>query len=495
MRRISRGLVAASPRCALRGEIFVAVPLQDGPLNGIVCGLNLRRVASHRKQEMAEILPFRALHYSPARVPELQAVVTQPYDKITPEMQARYMAASPYNMVRVIRGREEAGDSKKNNVYTRAAKTFEEWIRGQVLVWEDAPALYRYDQEYRLPASDGAMRRRRGFIALGRLEEYSARVIHPHEETLSRPKADRLELLKATHAHFGQIFVLYSDPQGAIEQALESEGERSGRPWIEATDEYGTAHSVWRVQDERVMESVVEKLRAKPLVIADGHHRYETALAFRKLWRGEHGDDPRADYAMMTLVRMESDGLTILPTHRVLDSLPEFSWQKTLASAQQFFDWIPAEVSEGALPQFLSRLAELGRSRATFGVYAGKHQAGWLALRAGADPERLIPGTAPTLARLDTVLLHRLLFEPVLGVTRQAVREEKNLHYIREPRLAREEVDRGRAQVAFLLNATPIRDVWENALGGHVLPQKSTDFYPKMLTGLAAYWLDNPAGI
>jgi uncharacterized protein (DUF1015 family) len=476
-------------------KFFLTALLRDRPPNRIVCSLNLRHMESHPKREMAEILPFRALHYNPAVVPELETVVTQPYDKITSEMQARYYAASPFNIVRVIRGREEPADSKKNNVYTRAAKALKEWIRGQILVSENAPALYRYDQEYRIPGSDGPWKRRRGFIALGRLEEYSAGVVHPHEETLSRPKADRLELLKATHAHFGQIFVLYSDRAGAIEQALESAAEASGRPWRKATDEDGTVHSVWRVAEERVIESVLEKMRAKPLVIADGHHRYETALAYRKIWRSEHADDPRANYAMMTFVPMESDGLTILPTHRVLGSLPEFNGENMLAVARQFFDWIPAQGDASAPRQFLTRLAELARSRTAFGVYAGKGQAGWLTLRADQNLERLIPGTPPTLARLDTVLLHRLLIERVLGVTPEAVREERNLRYLREPQLAIEQVDRSRANVAFLLNATPIRDVWENALDGHVLPQKSTDFYPKMLTGLAAYWLDNPAGI
>ena len=445
---------------------------------------------------MAEILPFRALRFNPEIVGKLESVVTQPYDKISPEMQARYYAASPFNIVRVIRGLEEPVDSAENNVYTRAAETLGDWIQSRALVSEGEPALYRYDQEGRWPRGARAVMRRRGFIALGRLEDYSAGIVFPHEETFSGPKADRLELLKATHAHFGQIFVLYSDPEGTIEAALDKDSPATERPWERASDEYGTVHSVWRIQDSSAIESIVEKMRAKKLVIADGHHRYETALAFRGFWRSQHGDDPRADYAMMTFVRMETDCLTILPTHRVLHSLRDFDWEIALAGAREFFEWTPATREGGDWRgRFLNALAELGRMRPALGVYGGSERLGWLALKPAIPLQRLLPDLPPSLARLDTVLLHRLLIERVLAISREAVREEKNLRYVREPDLAFEEVDRGRAQVAFLMNPTPVKEVWGNALAGHVLPQKSTDFYPKLLSGLTAYWLDNPAGI
>ena len=164
---------------------------------------------------MAEILPFRALHYDPRKISDLGAVVTQPYDKISPEMQARYYGLSPYNLVRIIRGRTLPEDGPADNVYVRAARDFQAWIKSGVLVSEHEPAIYPYHQEYEVPGQRGLRKERRGFIALLRLEDYSARVVHRHEETLSGPKADRLELLKATRAHYGQIFMLYSDPGGA----------------------------------------------------------------------------------------------------------------------------------------------------------------------------------------------------------------------------------------------------------------------------------------
>ena len=270
---------------------------------------------------MAEILPFRALRYNPAKAGELGRVVTQPYDKISSEMQARYYDLSPYNLVRIIRGRQSAGDSPQDNVYTRAARSLREWIEAGVLVSDSEPAIYPYHQEYIVPGTTQT-RRRCGFIALCRLEDYAARVVHRHEETLSGPKADRLELLKATRAHFGQIFVLYSDPAREIEPALETGA--AGSAFEIVTDEYATRHLLGRCANPATIERVTEALRARKLVIADGHHRYETALAYRDLCRAEGGRDERAEYVMMTFIRKESEGLTILPTHRVIHSLPGF---------------------------------------------------------------------------------------------------------------------------------------------------------------------------
>ncbi|MBI1941274.1 MAG: DUF1015 domain-containing protein, partial [Acidobacteria bacterium] len=255
---------------------------------------------------MAEIFPFRALHYDPEKVGDLGRVITQPYDKITAEMQARYYDLSPYNLARIIRGRQTAEDSPQDNVYSRAAGYFRDWIESRVLVADPEPAIYPYYQEYSVPGPNLARKERRGFIALCRLEDYAARVVHRHEETLSGPKADRLELLKATRAHFGQIFVLYSDPQGTVESALAARTQ--GRPWKSLRDEYDCGHSVWRITDAATLTRVVDVMRDKKLVIADGHHRYETALAYRDFCRSQGLHDNRAEYVMMTFVRKEAEG-------------------------------------------------------------------------------------------------------------------------------------------------------------------------------------------
>ena len=446
---------------------------------------------------MAEVIPFRALHYDPEQVSGLDKVVTQPYDKITPEMQARYYQLSPYNLVRIIRGRPRPEDTPQDNVYSRAARDFHDWIEKHILVSEPEAALYPYYQEYRAPGQVGTRKQRRGFIALCRLEDYPAGVVYRHEETLAGPKADRLELLKATRAHFGQVFVLYSDPEDAIEATLAASTRE--KPWQRVNDEYGTGHSVWRVTDPLTIEQVSEAMREKKLVIADGHHRYETALAYRDYSRVLSGYDERAEYVMMTFIRMETDGLTILPTHRVVHSLPSFDWRSFLAKAQRAFHWDGVGTEGGPIQEwggrYLESLAHAGREVPTLGAYAGPGKLAVLRLRKRIDLEKVLPDLPASLRRLDVIILHRLILEGVLGIDRQAVRKEKNLHYVREFDVAIQEVDTGKAQVSFLMNPTPIEAVRDNAFAGHVLPQKSTDFYPKLLSGLTIWWLDNPAGI
>ncbi len=445
---------------------------------------------------MAEIYPFRALHYNPEIGSGLKQVVTQPYDKITAEMQARYYDLNPYNLVRIIRGRQNPEDTPGDNVYTRAAQYFQDWLEKSILISESEPALYPYYQEYRVPGQVGSEKQRRGFIALCRLEDYSSEIVHRHEETLSGPKADRLELLKATRAHFGQIFMLYSDPKGTIEDSIA--GYTKGKPWERVEDEYATLHSVWRVEDPLTIEQVVEAMRDKKLVIADGHHRYETALAYRDYCRSQGKYDDRAEYVMMTFVRMETDGLTILPTHRVVHSLPSFDWRSFLAGAQRVFHWDGVQ-AEGPLQdwggRYLESLAQAGRQRPALGAYAGPGKLALLRLRKSINLEKVLPDLPASLRRLDVIILHHMLLEGVLGIDRRAVQEEKNLRYVREYDVAIQQVENGKAQVCFLMNPTPIEAVRDNAFAGRVLPQKSTDFYPKLLSGLTIYWLDNPAGM
>jgi uncharacterized protein (DUF1015 family) len=445
---------------------------------------------------MAEILPFRALYYDPRKNGDLGAVVTQPYDKISPEMQTRYYGLSPHNLVRIIRGRKLPGDGPEDNVYVRAASDFQKWIKEGVLISGHEPAIYPYHQEYEVPGQRGLHKVRRGFIALLRLEDYSARVVHRHEETLSGPKADRLQLLKATRAHYGQIFMLYSDPTGAIESLLAAPAAE--QPWEQVTDEYGTRHTAWRVANPQIIAGVTSAMSDMRLVIADGHHRYETALAYRNYCRARGHEAGHAEYVMMTFVRMETDGLTILPTHRLVHSLANFDWAKFAAAARAVFDWedvaVQCPASEWS-SQFITRLTAAGRERPAMGAYAGPGKLALLRLRPDFDLGGALADVAPTLRGLDVVLLHRMVLERLLGIDGQAVREEKNLSYFRESALACEDVDKGGGQIAFLLNPTPVEAVYRNALADCPMPQKSTDFYPKLLSGLTIYWLDNPAGM
>jgi uncharacterized protein (DUF1015 family) len=443
---------------------------------------------------MAQVFPFRALHYNPHKVAPLAHAVTQPYDKITPQMQERYYASSPYNLVRVIRGIAHPADGESANVYTRARDHFRDWIEKGILLPDAAASIYPYHQEYSVPGGNGGRMTRRGFIALIRLEDYAERVVHRHEETLSGPKADRLNLLRLTRAHFGQIFMLYSDPPGEVEAALA--GHAQGAAWQQAEDEHGTLHSVWRVSDPATVSRVSEAMRSKKLVIADGHHRYETALAYRNERRAGGALDDRAEYVMATLVRMETPGLTILPTHRVLHGLNGFDWNAFRRAAIEWFDW-----QEAALPavdagaELARRVAQAGERGTAVGAYAGNGRAAVLAVRSPQALAAALPEVPPALRALDVVALHRLLLERAMKIDAQAVREERHLHYVREAAEAMGAVDKGQADLCFILNPTPMEALRNTAFDGLVMPQKSTDFFPKLLSGLTIYWLDNPAGM
>src|ERR1700730_4986519 len=234
---------------------------------------------------MAYIAPFRAFRYNPARV-DLTQVVTQPYDKITPEMQNRYYDADPHNLVRIILGKPQPNDHGEENIYTRAAASFRDWRRQALLVQDPEQSLYQYVQRFQ-PPGGGAELERRGFIGLGKIEDYSAGIVYRHEQTLAKPKADRLELLRTTRAHFGQLFMLYSDPEGQIDGALPPDvGGAEDR--VELRDEYGVSHQLRQVSDSGLIETVRAKMRDKKLIIADGHHRYETAMNYRNERRGMH---------------------------------------------------------------------------------------------------------------------------------------------------------------------------------------------------------------
>ena len=443
---------------------------------------------------MAEIIPFRALHYDAQRGGRLSSLVTQPYDKISPEMQARYYALSPQNLVRIIRANDRLEAAPGEDPYARANRHFHAWIDQGILISEREPALFPYSQEYTVPGQSAVKKTRKGFIALLRLEDYDRRVVHRHEETLSGPKADRLSLLRATRAHFGQIFLLYSDPEGAFESSLDDAA--SGKAWEQVEDESGTLHSVWKVAGEEPINRVIEGMRGKKLVIADGHHRYETALAFRNECRSRSLQDERAEYVMATFVRMEQPGLTILPTHRVIHGLPQFSWDKLSAAAREAFEWTEAPLP-GSARDRASRVAPMifPDGRPSFGAYAGPGKFATLRLRRDFDLAAALPELSPLLRELDVVVLHRWLLEKTLGIDRQAVREEKNLCYVREIEDALGAVNKNEAQLCFLLNPTPVGAVWNAAIAGHVMPQKSTDFYPKLLSGLTIYWLESPAGM
>ena len=437
---------------------------------------------------MADILPFRALRYNPAKV-SAGDVMTQPYDKITPAMQARYYETSPYNLVRVILGKPQSADTPNDSVYTRAAASLQEWQDQGILQRDPEPGLYVYSQIFKVPGDPtGVEAERRGFIALGRVEDYDRLVVFRHEQTLTGPKADRLKLLQTTQAHCELLFMVYSDPQDEVGKALKQDGP----PTVELRDEYGVLHRMWKVSDPATVAAAKQKMADKKLIIADGHHRYETAMNYRNERRKSGGGDPQApyEYVMMTFVNMDSPGLVILPTHRVVFGLEKFSIFEMIAEVRDYFDVEDiGEISD--VPAAVRRLAEAGTDRTAI-LAVTAHSTFLLRSRKGVQAERL-KDLSPRQRALDVVQLHKLILEETLGMSEEDIRAQKHLKYIRDAAEAVEMVRKGEAQVSFLINPVRMEEVRDIAFAGDVMPQKSTDFYPKMLSGLTIYSLEAEA--
>ncbi len=377
-------------------------------------------------------------------------------------MQARYLSMSPHNLVRIILGEKFASDSERDNVYTRAAALLDAWIAEGVLERESTPCLYAYFQRFTAPDS-GQTLERKGFIGLGPVEEYSAGVVYRHEQTLSGPKKDRLELLRHTRAHFELLFLLYADPELAVDRILDQAA--AGAPTIAVTDEYGALNRVWKIADRDAIASIQKLMADKKLLIADGHHRYETALAFRK----ENPGWKAAEQVVMTFVNMHSPGLEILATHRVLSGLAGFEGAALVGKLKAR--------KLGSLDELKQIFRKAAPGKVRIGVVLG---AGEVFLY---ERER-------KAGELDVKALHEELLGGVLGIGEEAVREQRHIEYVRGLDAAYAKVREGGAQVAFLLEPTTVKQTADIAFAGGVMPQKSTDFYPKLLSGLTIYKLE-----
>ncbi len=435
-------------------------------------------------------------------------VVTQPYDKITPAMQDAYYAANPYNLIRVILGRQLPGDTNTENVYTRAAATLKQWRSEGILKEEQEPALYGYSQTYTVPAGaveDGAgkIRERRGFIALGQLHDYADHVVYRHEQTFPKHKSDRLALFKATRAYCEQIYMLYSDPTFTAEKAIFESG---AAPDLEITDEYGVLHRVWKLTEPTLILRVLEAMADKWLLIADGHHRYETSTGYMNERAAQLGVKPDApptvtatglpqpafpeQAMMMTFVNMEAPGITILPTHRVAYGLTGFNAREFAARAEEFFIVSEIPVNPGdSVPDVQALLNRLGQSHGVAFVAATRDGNFLLTPRPEAIAP-LISGLSQRQQQLDVTQLHKVVLEKILGLSEETIRAGSHIRYLREASEAVAQVGSGEADVAFLIKPVTLEQMRDISLNLEVMPQKSTDFYPKLLSGLAMYALD-----
>jgi uncharacterized protein (DUF1015 family) len=426
---------------------------------------------------MSHLIPFRGVLYNPDRVDDISRVVAPPYDMISPGEQQALHDGDPFNLVRLTLGFRFPEDTREDNRYTRAARTMESWLGEGVLVRDNEPSIYVYDQEYSL--GEGQNYLRRGFIALAHLEEFGGGRIFPHERTFSGPKEDRLKLTAACRANFSQIFSFYGDPEERVDGIIRE--NLPGEPRFDLTDGRGVRHILYSITDPSVIAAITGGMKDQTLFIADGHHRYETSLRFRQMMKedspAEYSGD--YDYVMMYFANTYSPGLNILPFHRLI-KLPEFiESSKVVKRLKYVGDLTRVPISDDR-PAALARLiGEMSRAREgdhLFGVYAPPDLY-LLRYRRGALPSTAAGGG---MDDLDVNILHRTIMEEVL----EGAVSQVEIAYTGRQEEILEKMDRKEYHLAFLLNPTRVEQVREIASAGQRMPPKSTNFHPKLISGL-----------
>lgn len=412
---------------------------------------------------MAEIQPLRALHYDPSAAGPLDRLTAPPYDVIDAAQRQALVAKSPHNVVEI--DLPEGADP-----YGRAAELLDEWRLRGLVVQDSEPALWALTQTFAGP--DGSERTRHGFFAKVRIEEYGAGRIRPHERTHPAAKEDRLRLMRATRANLSPIFTLYPDAEGRAWSALEPVTEQS--PWGEVTDEEGTTHRLWRVTDRRAIEEAQTALVDAELLIADGHHRYETARVYAE----EIGGEGEHRYVLMCLVSMSDPGLAVFPTHRLVGGLDADRRHRLEEVLRREFEL--TEVS----PDELVPSAQNGDLPSFGFLEAGSERALRLELTSADVADRALAGHSDSYRRLDTAVLEKLVLEDALGLTEDDISHQRGLGYARDLDQARALLRTGEYDLAFLLRPTPVEQVQAVAAAGETMPPKSTYFYPKLLSGL-----------
>ncbi len=419
---------------------------------------------------MADVQPLRALHYDQAVAGPLQDLVAPPYDVIDPPAREALQARSPHNVVAIDLPQ---GDDP----YATAAETLEAWMDEGAVVRDPEPAIWALVQDYTAP--DGRKLTRKGFLARVRVEDYGPGRIRPHERTHPGPKEDRLRLTRATRANLSPIFSLYSDPAGAAWSALEP--HMGGAPWGEATDEDGTLHTLHRVADPGALEAVHDALADAELLIADGHHRYETA----RVYADEIGGEGDHRYVLMCLVALEDEGLTVFPTHRLVGGTTPATQEALAGVLRENFDLETTTLDELAPPESDGPLV-MGYLDAHF------KQPFRLTLKDQAIADEVLDGMPEPYRRLDTAIVEALLLTGPLGLTEEDISELHGLGYARSAQDGIDLVTSGEYDLGFFLRPTPVTQVRAVAAEGVSMPPKSTYFFPKVITGMLFNPLDDP---
>ena len=421
---------------------------------------------------MAEIKPFRGMRYNTFLAGKIGELCCPPYDIISEEERLGYIAENEYNVIRLEFPKEG------EDVYKTAGEVLDMWRNTGVLVHEIKPAVYIYEEEFNAYNKRSSVK---GIIVRVKVEEFSKGVILPHEFTLSKAKADRFNLMKATNCNFSQIYALYMDEEHTTLKTIDRLSDR--KPDQKFTDNDHVTHKLWIITDEKVIEKLVNDFADRKLYIADGHHRYETALNYRNYCR-ENGiskeGDPQ-DYQMMYLVDMQHPGLVVFPTHRMVRDLENFDKDEVLKGCEEYFD-ITKFTSVGNINSELAKQYKQGKK--AFGFYCGKGEWYLLVLKDIEVMAKVLPDLSEASQQLDVSVLHSLILEKTMGIDKENMANQINLTYTKFFEEAIMKVDKGEFQCSFILNPTRVTEIRDVAAAGEKMPQKSTYFYPKMITGM-----------
>jgi uncharacterized protein (DUF1015 family) len=435
---------------------------------------------------MATVLPLKGILYNPEKIVDSAQVTTPPYDVITPEEQSAFYERHPYNVIRLILGQAKATDSALDNPHTRSADFFRQWISEGILKREEQPALYLKAITY---VHEETTITRYGLIARVGLEPFEKRIILPHEKTFSKVRSERLQLMKATHCNYCPIFSLYPDDGGMLE-SLEHAVDKSS-PIVDFIDDQGHRHRLWRILDPAIHRQVAASMQDKRLFIADGHHRYETALNFRahlKETEPFFSNRHPANHVLMYLCSMSDPGLIILPAHRLLKAVSAEELQRAMPKIRTYFEVAEHPFTAGDRQRverhFLAALGD-GASRQRIGIYAHQSPIFYLlTLKAGVMDQLFSDELDASLRLLDVTVLTRLIFMKILGFDQIRLDNEQLIGYASTAEKAFRSIDTGAYDVAFILNPTRMEQVQEVAQKGLIMPRKSTYFYPKVKSGL-----------
>jgi uncharacterized protein (DUF1015 family) len=442
---------------------------------------------------MPRIIPFRGILYDPKKVPDLKAVITPPHDVISETEQQEFYKRHPQNMIRLVLGKVYPDDTEHDNRYSRAAKSFRSWLDEGVLRQDKEPALYVTEIDYRM---GGEVRTRLGFIALVELERFEEGGILPHEKTFSATNADRLKLIEASRANFGPIFSLFSDPDNEILGSLRAAVE-SLRPDLDFEDLQGYRHRLWRITGQQIHKEIGQRLAGRLLYIADGHHRYESALNYRNRIMSQQplldANDPR-NFVMMYLTSMHDSGLAIRPAHRVLCDAGKAPIEAFAHRARAYFDIETLDFDSLSHKQiekaFLSKV-RTGADSAIIGAALRDYKGFYVLRLKKGIMDHLFGGEIPIpLRKLDVTVVTKLVLQEILGLNGAALDDERRVLYTSREDKALNAVHTGKCAIALILNPTRLDQVQEVSDAGLIMPRKSTYFYPKVMTGLVINKID-----